>query len=66
MATERIIRCRKSVSLSESAARGDSAAKAGRLEFQDPSGTWFVCAGGHEGEDHDWPQEPSGGVPSGA
>jgi hypothetical protein len=37
----------------------------GRLEFQDPTGTWFVCTGGHEGEDHDWPQEPQGGVPGG-
>jgi hypothetical protein len=66
MATERIIRCRKSLSLSEAAARGTSAVEAGRLEFQDTTGTWFVCAGGHDGEDHDWPQEPRGGVPGGA
>ncbi len=66
MATERIIRCRKSASLSDSASPNAAGGPSKRLEFQDPTGTWFVCAGGHEGEDHDWPQAPQGGIPGGA
>jgi hypothetical protein len=66
MATERIIRCRKSISLSDAAALSDAGTPSKRLEFQDKKGTWFVCTGGHEGDEHDWPQEPEGGLPAGS